>query len=188
MFRVFRRKADAARPARKQSFAQRGGWNLNVGCPAMTSTGYMTALGRNPTSRPITPSTCWQDAPPRSAQQTRRPRQAGQAGYQGEALAHWQPGLQLVVRVAALIHQQAHPQQHCQAQQAANWRPAGDVYVHAGSGASASAALAGASAASPRAEGEHMTLPFHFWPHGLARAARHQPSAPGLGLILLLFQ
>jgi hypothetical protein len=46
MFRVFRRKADAARPARKQSFAQRGGWNLNVGCPAMTSTGYMTALGR----------------------------------------------------------------------------------------------------------------------------------------------
>jgi hypothetical protein len=48
MFRVFRRKADAARPARKQSFAQRGGWNLNVGCPAMTSTGYMTALGRYP--------------------------------------------------------------------------------------------------------------------------------------------
>ena len=70
----------------------------------------MSSMSRNPTSRPIPPSTCWQDAPPRSAQQTRRPRQAGQAGYQGEALAQWQPGLLLVMRVAALIHQQAHPQ------------------------------------------------------------------------------
>ena len=55
MFRVFRRKADAARPARKQSFAQRGGWNLNVGCPAMTSTGYMTALGRKLPFNPLVP-------------------------------------------------------------------------------------------------------------------------------------
>ena len=70
----------------------------------------MSSMSRNPTSRPIPPSTCWQDAPPLSAQQTRRPRQAGQAGYQGEALAQWQPGLLLVMRVAALIHQQAHPQ------------------------------------------------------------------------------
>ena len=113
-------------------------------------------MGRNPTSQPIPPSTCWQDAPPRSAQQNRRPRQAG---YQGEALTQWKPGLQLVVRVAALVHQQAHPQQHCQAQQAASWRPIGNGCVHAGSEASASGALAGASGSS----------------------------ATGLGLILLLF-
>ena len=81
-----------------------------VGYQAVTSVTARTALGRNPTSQPIPPSTSWRDTPPRSAQQTRRPRQAGQAGYQGEALAHWQPDLQLVMRVAALIHQQPHPQ------------------------------------------------------------------------------
>jgi hypothetical protein len=57
---------------------------------------------RNKTGVP--PSTRRRDVPPRSAQQTRRP------DHQGQALAQWQPGLQLVMRVAALIHQQAHPQ------------------------------------------------------------------------------